>query len=163
MDTLQSHLASVRERRFKRMNEFVSDYAQHDHVACRILLGRLESAARLKRLVTYDEFVRGVTFVFPDRNQSMRMVTRTVDTSVIKTEDEAIIHDFGRYLAGATFRDSSIFINALLIRSKSYPHPPVYFYDWLRRAHSIYMPNQSAEQEYWDKSVAAVHRVYSES
>ena len=41
MITLQSHLATVQERRFKRMNEFVSDYAQHDHAACRILLGRL--------------------------------------------------------------------------------------------------------------------------
>lgn len=163
MITLQSHLATVQERRFKRMNEFVSDYAQHDHAACRILLGRLESAARLKRLVTYDEFVRGVTFVVPDRNQGMRMVTRTVDTSVIKTEDEAMIHDFARYIAGATFRDSAIFINALLIRSKSNPHPDVYFFDWLRRANSVYMPNRSAEQDYWIKSVAAVHRVYSES
>lgn len=163
MVTPQSHLASVKERRFKRMNEFVSDYAQHDHAACRILLGRLESAARLKRLVTYDEFIRGVTFVVPDRNRSMRMVTRTVDTSVIKTEDEAMIHDFGRYLAGATFRDSAIFINALLIRSKSNPGPSVYFFDWLRRSNSIYMPNRSAEQDYWIASVAAVHRVYSES
>ena len=163
MVTRQSHLASVKERRFKRMNEFVSDYAQHDHAACRILLGRLESAARLKRLVTYDEFVRGVTFVVPGRNQSMRMVTRTVDTSVIKTEDEAMIHDFGRYIAGATFRDSAIFINALLIRSKSNPHPSAYFFDWLRRVNLVNIPNRSAEDNYWIESVAAVHRVYRES
>ena len=97
MVALQSHLANVQERRFKRTNEFISDYAQHDHAACRILVGRLESAARLKRLVTYGEFVRGVTFVVPDRNQGMRMVTRTVDTSVIKAEDEAMIRDFGRF------------------------------------------------------------------
>ena len=163
MVTLQSHLANVQERRFKRMNEFVSDYAQHDHAACRILLGRLESAARLGRLVTYDEFVRGVTFVVPDRDQSMRMVTRTVDTSVIKTEDEAMIHDFGRYIAGATFRDAGVFINALLIRSKSNPRPANYFFDWLRRANSVSMANRSAEDDYWIKSVAVVHRAYSEN
>lgn len=163
MLTFESHLANNQERQFIRMNEFVSDYAQHDHAACRILLGRLKSAARLKRLVTYDEFVRGVTFVVPDRNQGMRMVTRTVDTSVIRTEDEAMIHDFGRYIAGATFRDSGIFINALLIRSKSNLHPAIYFFDWLRRVNSVYTPNRSAEQDYWIKSVAAVHRVYSES
>ena len=78
-----------------------------------------ESAARLNRLLAYYEFFRDVTFVVPDRNQGMRMVTRIVDTSVINTEDDAMIHGLGGYIAGANFRDSAIFINVLLILLRS--------------------------------------------
>lgn len=145
------------------MNAFVSDYAQYDHAACRILLARLETAARQKRLVTYDEFVRGVTFVVPDRHQSMRTVRRTVDTNVLKTEDEAIIHDFGRYLAAATFRDSDIFINALLVRSKTNPYPSVHFFNWVRRIGMLYATNRSGEEGFWLTAVNAVHKIYGES
>ena len=163
MVTVQNFVASIPGRRFQLMNAFVSDYAQYDHAACKILLGRLEAAARQKRLVTYDEFVRGVSFVVPDRNQSMPMVARTVDTTVLKTEDEAMIHDFGRYLAAATYRDSAVFLNALLVRSKTNPYPSAHFFDWLRRIGMLYATDRSAEQDYWLKSVATIHKVYGES
>jgi hypothetical protein len=148
------------ERALERMGQLPCDYAPHDQPACRELLNRLEHAARSARLLTYAEFVRGMTFNVPGPDGAMRRLT--IDPELLRSGDEAVIQDFGRYLGAASYRDAQVLLHALLIPNTRRPRPPESFFRWL---HQVGLGagtagDRTAEDMHWMRLVGKVHDGY---
>lgn len=144
----------------RQLNKWVSEFAQFDHASCPILLDRLSVAARQRRLMPYAEFVNGVNFTLLDPTQLGILRRVTINTVVLRSEHESIIHDFGRYLGAATFRDSSVFINCLIVPEKYSTRPAKQFFDWARRIGVLRNDDRKSEDAYWESAVSAVHKKY---
>ena len=144
----------------RELNKWVSEFAQFDHASCRILLDRLTIAAQQRRLMPYPEFIKAVNFTLPDANHVGMPRRVTIDASVIRSEEESIIHDFGQYLGAATFRDCSVFINCLIVPHSRSTRPAKQFFDWARRIKVLKNHDYKSEDVFWEKAVEAVHQKY---
>jgi hypothetical protein len=145
----------------KRMNERPCTYAPRDPATCEIVFERLKSAAQRNRLLTYAELVRGVTFMVPGEGGELR--SHVIDVGFLRGQDEAIIQDFGRYIGAATYRDSQVLLNALLVPNSRSQRPADAFFNW---ASSVGRPvGVPTEREWqadaWHRELKRVYAAYA--
>jgi hypothetical protein len=151
------------ERIKRRLNARPCMYAWHEdeRKTCEELLRRLESAARARRFVSYAEFVRGITFKLHGRDESVEI--RVIDTERPRHGDEDVIDDYARYLGAASYRDSGVLLNALVVPVKHRARPTKGFCEWA----GIFGLSLDWTRPYddrfiaaWGKAVDAVHERY---
>lgn len=135
------------------------DFASVDHEACTQLLERLEDAARRRTLLTYKSFVKGISFKLPPKLGEVGASRLVIDCELLRARDEAIIHDFGRYLGAATYRDNGVLINSILVNIRA-ADPPKAFIDWVTRNGLCHVTHRDQQREYWLREIDRVYQVY---
>jgi len=144
----------------RSMNAQPCVFAPHDPETCEVVFERLRGAARRGGFLTYAALVRGVTFRVRDSEGVLGPYV--IDADLLRAKDEAIILDFGRYIGAATYRDSKVLLNALLVPDARRGRPADAFFTW---AMSIGLPLGDPRLRVWDgtryaREVAKIQQAY---
>jgi hypothetical protein len=111
-----------------------------------------------RRLVTYSDLVRGVTFNLPN----LREPRYQIDTADWQDLDRAIIGDFLGYLSMESYERAGFFASALVV-SKQDGSPSEGFYSLLKDLRLIVSSKTDKAMYLWADNVAKAHTWYSKA
>lgn len=139
----------------QRFDDIEWSYATGDPKALKELEERIAAAARKRKLVTYSDLVRGVTFDLPNVQKP-----RTIDVTNWQELDRAIVGDFLGYISKRSYDRAKLFSSALVV-SKMDGSPGEGFYSLLKELGLIPHARSSKALDLWAEHVAKAHTWYA--
>jgi len=138
-----------RHRKMDRIAEILQGYtwtyADKDPVAQGIIRDRIESAAKIRKMLFYSELVTGVIFHLPNINEGREYEIRTDEWQGL---DRRIIGDFLGNLSAQSFVSHGFMISAIVV-GKYENRPSDLFFDWMKEINILPNLEEPTILKFW--------------
>ncbi len=146
MDAVATKLASFRYR-----------YGDADPVALAAIQQRIAEVGRLRKMITYFNFVRNIGFQLPKINEGKPYFIQTHEWTGL---DRAIIGDFLACASSKSYSRYGFMYNALVVDKTEYK-PSDNWLSWLKSLDILPDLDEETKMAYWVEQVNKAHEHYA--
>lgn len=151
----------LRQKDLKKLEDWRSQHAWLDHVACGEMYMRMAEAATRRKFVTYRELAEGIVFSGPGADPHAPDQGRIAFGTRLPYDTRLFLEDFIIYISAATFRDGEVLIGAIVRDDANLGQPAVSLDNWAqlvgRKQRSA---NPREAKAFWDRQAEKAFDLY---
>jgi len=132
-------------------------FADKDPVALGIIRDRIQSAAKIRKMLFYSELVTGVVFNLSNVHEGRDYEIQTDDWQGL---DRRIIGDFLGKLSGESFINHGFMLSAIVV-GKYENQPSEFFFDWMKELNILPDLKEHTVLKFWTDQVRKVNNHYA--